>query len=249
MPYVKLGMAKGDLTTLTMKRMRALKREAAPGILDASSHRRLREKGLNDVEIRKSFHEKKLRRYHEAPDTLVVDELGLRHGACRADIAVINGRLLGYEIKSDSDRLTRLPAQIPVYNAVFDRIAIIAGARHISEVRRVVPGWWGIILSQRSVRGGVRFITERRSSTNPEIDLLSVAKLLWRSEAIQILREKGEEGKTLAAPRRVLYARLVKALPGDELRSKVRLFLRGRTNWRCRPQLSQCDDLSRPIAR
>jgi hypothetical protein len=39
---------------------------------------------------------------------LVLDELGIDHGRQRADIAVINGRMTGYEIKSDRDTLAPL---------------------------------------------------------------------------------------------------------------------------------------------
>lgn len=204
---------------------------------------------MNDAEIRRSFHKKKLNRHHENRDTLVIDELGLHHGTCRADIAVVNGRLLGYEIKSDGDVLTRLPAQVSAYNAVFDSVVIIAGERHISAVWRLVPAWWGITLCRCGVRGGVHFITERVSAPNPQVDLLSVTKLLWRSEAIQILQNKGAKGKTLRAPRQVLYEQLAECFPSDELKRIVRLFLKGRTNWRCRTQPSQCGGLSQPIAK
>ena len=188
---------------------------------------------MNDAQIRRSLHKKKLRRHHEDPDALVIDELGLCHGTSRADIAVVNGRLLGYEIKSDDDVLSRLPAQVTAYNAVFDRIAIIAGERHLSKVHRVVPTWWGITLCRCGPRGGVHFITERRSLPNPQVDLLSLVKLLWRSEAAQILRARGEAERALRAPRRVLYDRLVEGLASDELKRLVQLCLRKRTNWRC----------------
>ena len=54
---------------------------------------------MNDGRIRAAFHGKILRRQHLCPETLVLDELGLMHGRCRADIAVVNGCLIGYEIK------------------------------------------------------------------------------------------------------------------------------------------------------
>ena len=82
---------------------------------------------MNDVEIRQNFHRKILRRQHAHKDTLVIDELGLQHGKCRADIAVVNGHLVGYEIKSSSDSLSRLKQQVESYNAVFDRVFIVAG--------------------------------------------------------------------------------------------------------------------------
>lgn len=131
---------------------------------------------MNDAEIRESFHRKKLRRHRESPDTLVVDELGLHHGASRADIAVVNGSLMGYEIKSDEDVLTRLPGQVRAYNAVFDRVSIITCARHLPGVRRLVPRWWGITTCSRGPKGAVRFTSKRASRPNPKVEPLSVAR-------------------------------------------------------------------------
>ncbi|WP_128815240.1 hypothetical protein [Vibrio sp. 624788] len=54
----------------------------------------------NDSEIREAFHKKKLKSQHEDNQTLVIDELGLMHGSNRIDIAVVNGCIHGYEIKS-----------------------------------------------------------------------------------------------------------------------------------------------------
>ncbi len=204
---------------------------------------------MNDAEIRQSFHRKRLKRHHEDQGTLVIDELGLRHGSCRADIAVVNGRFLGYEIKSDRDALSRLPSQIAAYNAVFDRIAIIVGQRHLAAVRHVVPKWWGIILCVKGSRGAVHFFTQRRPLGNPLVDPFSVAQLLWRPEAIEILRASGADARLLRQPRRVLYARLVEAMSRGELKQTVRSFLMSRRDWRHPQRPSQCGGLSRPTAR
>ncbi|WP_052770006.1 sce7726 family protein [Paenibacillus sp. IHB B 3415] len=53
--------------------------------------------------------------------TIVVDELDVCFGSARVDVAVINGRLHGFEIKSESDNLDRLPSQIEFYSRVFER--------------------------------------------------------------------------------------------------------------------------------
>ncbi len=55
-------------------------------------------------------------------DTKVVQEMGVWNGTVRIDIAVINGELGGFELKSDSDNLLRLPAQAELYSRVFDRM-------------------------------------------------------------------------------------------------------------------------------
>jgi hypothetical protein len=42
-------------------------------------------------------------------DTRIVEEMGVWSGSVRIDIAIINGHLSGYELKSDRDTLERLP--------------------------------------------------------------------------------------------------------------------------------------------
>ena len=42
-------------------------------------------------------------------DTFILQELDVWSGAVRIDIAVINGELTGFELKSDRDTLERLP--------------------------------------------------------------------------------------------------------------------------------------------
>lgn len=200
---------------------------------------------MTDFEIRRSFHGKMLRRHHGAPDTLVVDELGLRHGSGRADIAVVNGRLVGFEIKSDNDSLARLKKQITLYDAIFDSITIVVGVKHSSVICRRVPRHWGVVLAQVGKRGGVKFQTKRRARANRRVDLLSVAQLLWKIEALDMVREITPSAKILRLRRSQLCEYLSKNVPADKLKGEVRSRLRNRLNWRDRKQPSRCGDLFR----
>lgn len=204
---------------------------------------------MNDAEIRESFHRKRLRRQHEDEETIVINELGLKHGKCRADIVVVNGCLAGFEIKSDKDSLSRLANQIHVYDAIFDRIAIIVTQRHLKTVKNTVPEWWGVILCVKGKRGAVNFITQRIATINAQVDPYSVAQLLWKSEAVDILQAKGEHPKLVRKPRAYLYSQLVKRMTWAELKDTVRSFLKSRTNWRHHKSPFECDGLSQPIAK
>ncbi len=190
-----------------------------------------------------------LRRQHAAKGTRVLNELGLIHGACRADIAVVNGRLIGYEIKSDEDTLARLKSQVAAYNSIFDNVTIIVGRRHEVAIPKHVPKWWGIVISREGERGAVHFEVRRRAVANPGVDPLSVAQLLWRDEVIEALRMHGVEPKRLRAPRRRLYRQLSRALPLDDLRGVVRAALKGRSSWRCRPRPCVYGGSSLPTAK
>jgi hypothetical protein len=203
---------------------------------------------MNAAEIRQNFHKKRLRWQHAQKNTLVIDELGLNHGKCRADIAVVNGHLIGYEIKSNNDSLRRLENQVESYNAVFDKISVIVGDRHFKSIRSHIPAWWGVIVSIRGPRGAVNFDLIRKAKTNNKIDHISIAQLLWRDEVIEILRNNKVPNKILRQPRAVLYEYLVSVLNICELRKAVRDYFKKRKNWRCHELPSQYDDLCQPVS-
>lgn len=203
---------------------------------------------MNDLQIRTSFHKKCLRNHHCNSSTLVVDELGLQHGKCRADIAVINGLLIGYEIKSDVDSLRRLNDQIDSYNAVFDRVSAIVAECHLGEAVAILPEWWGVISVLEGQRGAIHFKTIRRSKQNTNVDDYAIAQLLWRNEAQEILTNLGIRGKQLREKRANLYSFIVSKLDSSELRRTIRKYLMQRTNWRCPALLSPSDGLFQPSA-
>ena len=87
-----------------------------------------------------------LRDRHGAdPNTLIRQELGLCAGARRVDLAMINGELVGFEIKSDQDTLYRLAGQAEAYGQVLDRVTLVTTARYIDKAAALVPTWWGLI--------------------------------------------------------------------------------------------------------
>lgn len=187
---------------------------------------------MNDALIRKRFHEHVLVSHHASRSTMVVDELGLDHGSCRADIAVVNGRMIGYEIKGDTDSLKRLREQVRAYNAVFDHATVITTMKHRRKVLTKIPRWWGVIICHSAPRRGIRFETLRTAKPNAHVDALAVARLLWRNEAAAMLQRLGEPKRILRQPRAKLYERLSEVLELPQLQRRVRNCLRKRKNWR-----------------
>ena len=96
--------------------------------------------GTTDANIRSALHAKRLRRARSQPDTLVIDELGLAHAKSRIDVAVINGCIHGYEIKSAKDTLDRLATPdrclSPDAAEAHDRCRTEACRRHYERTRR-----------------------------------------------------------------------------------------------------------------
>lgn len=193
---------------------------------------------LRDSDIRQAAYRRLLRRAQACPDTLVIDELGLDHGSCRIDIAVINGHIRGVEIKAEADTLERLPRQVTAYGEVVDKALLIVDPRHLTSALAIVPDWWGVMVAERGTTQGVRFRRVRPERANKGINALVLARLLWRPEVQAYLRDLGVSERDLRAPREELYQRLVSLMPLRKLSGAVRTALKSRTAWRDQQPLS-----------
>lgn len=173
--------------------------------------------------------------HKDDPDTLVLDELGICEGAARADVAVVNGALAAFEIKSDRDTLARLPAQVEAYRKVFDQVTIIVGGRYIERILEAVPVTWGIVQAVHA-SSGVDLKGVREPKTNTEVDSFSLSQLLWRDEALSLLEERGLAEGLRSKPRRVLWQTIATQLSRQEVGEAVRDQLKSREGWRSDPR-------------
>src|ERR1022692_4894991 len=99
---------------------------------------------MRDSDVRPALREWLSSRYCREANSLIIEELGLCQGSVRADFAVVNGVLKGFELKSEKDTLARLERQASTYSLVFDTASLIAAERHIADARKALPRWWGI---------------------------------------------------------------------------------------------------------
>jgi hypothetical protein len=174
-----------------------------------------------------------LEKLHASDSKLrIVEEFGVEHGAARVDVAVVNGVLHGYEIKSDRDTLSRLPEQMDAYNSVFDRVTLVVGKQHIYEAINLVPDWWGILIAKVGPDSSVVFNLIREAKENLSQRNVSLARLLWRGEALRILEEAGEAGGLRSKPRELIYEKLSLIFDQEILEEKVRNVLFFREDWR-----------------
>lgn len=186
----------------------------------------------NDKIIRAAL-KAELEKLHAGDDKVrIVEEFGIEHGAIRIDIAVVNGLLHGYEIKSDRDTLLRLPEQMDAYNSVFDQVTLVVGKQHLYDAINLVPDWWGITIAKFSSDGLVVLNRIRQAANNAQQRGISIARLLWRSEALQILEEAGKADGLRSKPRELIYERLCTVLDLPRLEEKVREILFFREDWR-----------------
>jgi hypothetical protein len=184
-----------------------------------------REPGMADANIRPALREYLLRRHGYDTGTVLVEELGLLRGHVRVDLAVVNGSLHGYEIKSDRDSLRRLGVQVDLYGQVLDRATLVVGDRFAPLAPSLVPAWWGVVKVTRTARGP-RFTTLRRSKLNSHRNPRVLAELLWSDQVLELLERRGAARGMRGKPRRVLWDRVCECFSVDEIAAAVRQRLK-----------------------
>lgn len=187
-----------------------------------------------DRDIRAYLNNTYLRKYREDNCSCVVEEMGLCDHTARIDIGVINGQLVGYEIKSDRDTLNRLPGQLEVYNQVFDRITVICGPKHLGKLQAFLTEQphVGILVTQKP-HGVWELTPVREASQNPHRSSYMIASMLWQEEAKALLVELGFTKGLSKLRRWELCGKLAEHLPDpEEMSGHVRRILKGRTTWR-----------------
>jgi hypothetical protein len=160
-------------------------------------------------------------------NSLFLEEMVIPAKDTRIDLAVVNGSLHGFEIKSDVDTLRRLPVQRDSYNDVFDQMSLVVAARHFKAAAAIVPEWWGLAVACRTNRG-VNIEWPRVPSENPNLNPAAVVKLLWRKEVERALAEIGLCSATSKYYIYELNKMLIANVTTDVLREVVRGALKER---------------------
>ena len=203
-------------------------------------------KPIAETEIRKALLD--LLGDTKAEDSLLIEELTLESGGARVDIALISDKLLGFEIKSDFDTLDRLSNQIHSYNRVFDEITLVAGKTFIDIALKILPSWWGLIEASRDEMVFVNLKQVRLTKLNAQQNSQSIASLLWKEEAINLLKQEGQKGAPLRLNKLKLYELIAQSVSKEDVKEWVTSTLRSRTMWRNSELLKPSGDLLHHVA-
>lgn len=185
---------------------------------------------MRDLEIRKILRNTELQKFISDSDSKVVDELSIPITKSRIDIAVVNGHLHGYEIKSAKDTLYRLPHQIEGYTKVFDYLTVITEDKHYESILEILPEWVGLKICIKN-QSSVKLKTIRKPYFNRNKEGFYLAKLLWRAEVETILsnhRISYSKRDTLW----ILCELLGSSIPITKLSRIVRETLKSRSGWK-----------------
>ncbi|WP_454832583.1 sce7726 family protein [Pseudoxanthomonas wuyuanensis] len=109
-----------------------------------------------------------------------------RAGACKADLAILNGTSTVYEIKSERDSLSRLANQIANYRKVFAKIYVVASEAHVGEIISSTSNDIGVMSLVR--RGRIHKV--REAADRPDLVCpVTIFESMRLVEACSILRD------------------------------------------------------------
>ena len=133
----------------------------------------------------------------------------------RADmLAIIDGEIIGIEIKSDSDTYTRLKRQIKDYDKFCDKCYVAVGESHI-HVSEHVPEYWGIIVVSND-----NVIVDRDASVSPKVKINNQLDILWRAELYAVQMKEGLP-KLSNWKRRDIYKRLIDTCGEEQVKKDI----------------------------
>ncbi|UVN46216.1 sce7726 family protein [Pseudomonas mosselii] len=128
-------------------------------------------------------------------DAVIINEMVVANWSRRADIAVANGRLYGFEIKSQFDSLKRLPGQLESFQEHFDKVVVVAAPKFISSIERDYPESIGIL--EVSLSSGRPRLRQVRAGRIKEVkDIARLTSLITKSELERFLRVSGASNGT-----------------------------------------------------
>lgn len=178
---------------------------------------------LRDGDIRRALEASLVLEHSVMGDTTIIHEMKVYRPTARVDVAVVNGEIAAFEIKSDVDNFARLKDQIAGYSAVFDRVSIVTTSRQVKLARQKIPSWWGIAVSD-----GLSISTKRTAKRNPHRQLTSLLFSLNKSELIAILLENNASQGHSSCSIPTLIQLAVQRIPENDIRASCRNVLKRR---------------------
>lgn len=138
---------------------------------------------MNEIFIREKL-QQKLAREHKGTNTEFLSELPVANFSRRIDLVMANGKLSGFEIKSEQDTLKRLEGQLEVYTQYFEDVVVVCATKHLQGVMDIAPenvGVWEF--------NGKKFIIHRKPLMNKALESEKFLSFLNVIGLKELLRE------------------------------------------------------------
>lgn len=139
---------------------------------------------LNDKKIRAAI--KGMLATQAKKPRRVLDELHVHNSNAIVDIAAIYKTIHGFEIKGESDKVSRAFKQAQFYELTIPRLTLVTTINHIEWAQRNLEPHWGIILVKPDKSNNIQFKNIRAAKVNKRLSKEIALLTLWKSELIEI---------------------------------------------------------------
>lgn len=123
-------------------------------------------------------------------DSVIISELVVANWSRRADLAIANGKLYAYEIKSSADTLKRLPGQVDLFSSCFDKVTVVAATKFVPRILEDYPAEVGV-LEVIEKKGVVTFKQARAGRLSNNRNSSTLAGFLTKLDICRLLRSEG----------------------------------------------------------
>ena len=173
---------------------------------------------LNDKELR-SVLIKRLNALSVRPQA-ILEEVRVHNGSAIADVVSVHQRPHCYEIKGQTDSISRIVKQGSFYDKAFQRVTLVTTDNHLESTARLAPSHWGVIAATYDHRKGEPVLRYIRKATNSPLFDKQIALLtLWRSELISLCAAK--EARLTKMNRLELSELIAKAHTANDISSRI----------------------------
>ena len=156
-------------------------------------------------------------------------------GLSRTDaLGVIDGQLIGFEIKSDHDTYARLQRQTADYDELCDVNYLVIGRSHRKQADQHIPKHWGIIC-----------VYEENTCDNKKARQLD---LLWRPE-LALLQEWNGMPKYKWQSKAFVREKILERIPEETLKHQITGLLFERDYEELLAQIREVQKTTRPRRR
>lgn len=116
----------------------------------------------------------------------IKEELTIHNRNAIADVVAFYKEMHCFEIKGETDSISRVLKQAIFYNLTFPKITLVTTTNHVAWVTKNAPEHWGILLAKKNRQGRIYFSYFRKSTNNPFFDKEKACLMLRKSELITI---------------------------------------------------------------
>lgn len=161
---------------------------------------------LSPLEIRDNLRAWVEERQPLKDDAIFINELGFYNKlenrtvdmAYRADLVLVNTRLIGFEIKSEKDNLKRWDSQKIAYTNVFDEVWLCTHCKHLDKALQSTPAHIGVVSVNRS--NELELVREAVTSHGMN-NIYDLSSMLWKDELIDLAMRHGIQWKSRTTKR------------------------------------------------